>query len=73
MLRSSFLKKLERRKEETRQRREMEVSWNGGTPIAGWFVIENPTTMDNLGVPLFQETSKAGKQPGEIKDGKIDS
>ena len=28
---------------------------NGGTPIAGWFVVENTIKMD-LGVPLFQET-----------------
>ena len=28
------------------------VSTNGGTPIAGWFIMENPTRM---GVPLFQE------------------
>ena len=31
----------------------MEVSENGGTPIAGWFidVVENPINMGDLGVP----------------------
>ena len=30
---------------------------HGGTPIAGWFVLEKPFKMEDLGVPLFQETS----------------
>ena len=34
----------------------MWVSINGGSPRAGWFVRENPTKMDDLGVPDFQET-----------------
>ena len=33
------------------------VSINVGTPIAGCFFLENPMTMDDLGVPIFQETS----------------
>ena len=34
----------------------LEVSINGGTPIAGWFIRENPYKMDDLGVPPFTET-----------------
>ena len=28
-----------------------------GVPQHGWFITENPIKMDNLGVPLFSETS----------------
>ena len=34
----------------------MEVSWNGGTPIADGEITENPIQMDDLGVPPFMET-----------------
>ena len=30
---------------------------NGGTPIAERFIMEHSIKMDDLGIPLFQETS----------------
>ena len=35
----------------------MRVSDNGDTPIVGWFTIENPFKMDDMGIPPFKETS----------------
>ena len=32
-----------------------------GVPPNGWFIMENPIKMDNLGVPLFLETPKCGQ------------
>ena len=32
---------------------DMDVSINGGTPIAGWFIMQNPRQMDDVRVPLF--------------------
>ena len=34
----------------------MEVSTNGGTPIAGLFIVENPIKRDDSGIPPLWET-----------------
>ena len=31
----------------------MGVAIDGGTPIAGWFTMEHPIKMDDVGVPPF--------------------
>ena len=41
----------------------MGVSINGGTPN-GWFIVDNPIKMNDLGVALFLETNHMG----ELKD-----
>jgi len=44
----------------------MDVEPKIGVPQNGWFIMENPIKMDDLGVPPFKETPKCDHFFGDV-------